>query len=176
MMIASGWGSAHKWGCTITAALYIGSRLGAEWLLPLFPAEPKLGPVYHNVTHLIPLPFPLLLIVPGLAADLLLQRLEQRSSWIKAIWIGPAFVLSLLAVQWPFANFLASPASRNWIFGTAYFAYQDPAGILYDPYKFHVAEKTFSAFLLTMGTALVASIVTTRLGLAWGHWMRRARR
>ena len=175
IIIATGWGSTHKWGCTITAALYTGSRLGAEWLLPLFPAEPKLGPVFHNVSHLIPLPFPLLLIVPAFVADLLLQPLEQRSSWIKSIYIGPAFVLSFLAVQWPFANFLISPASRNWVFGTTYFAYQDPAGILYDPYKFN-ADKTFGAFLLSMAIAVVASIVTTRLGLAWGNWMQRLRR
>jgi hypothetical protein len=175
MVIFTGWGSAHKWGCTITCAIYMSIGLAVEWLLPLFPAEPKLGPVYHNVTHLIPLRFPLLLIVPGFVADLLLQRLERRSSWLKAVWVGPAFVLSFLVVQWPFANFLMSPASRNWIFGTAYFAYQDPAGVLYDPYKFHV-EKTLGAFVLTMAAALVASIATTRLGLAWGGWMRRVRR
>jgi len=176
MMIATGRGSAHKWGCTIVAAVYTALGLGSEWLLPLVPAQPKLGPVYHNVTHLIPLQFPLLLIVPAFVADLLLHRLEQRSSWIKAVWVGPAFVLSLLAVQWPFANFLISPASRNWIFGTAYFAYFDPAGFLYDPYKFEVAEKPLGTFLLTMAAAFVASIVTTRLGLAWGDWMRRVRR
>ena len=175
MMIAAGRGSAHKWGCTIVAAIYMGIGLGSEWLLPLIRAQPKLGPVYHNVTHLIPTEFPLLLIIPAFVTDLLLQRLEQRSSWIKAVWIGPAFVLSFLAVQWPFANFLMSSASRNWIFGTAYFPYSDPAGFLYDPYEFEAVEK-LGAFLLTMATALVASIVTTRLGLGWGDWMRRVRR
>jgi hypothetical protein len=82
-------------------------------------------------------------------------------------------VLSFLAVQWPFANFLISPASRNWFFGTAYFAYFDPAGLLYDPYKFQPMEKTF---LVMMVAALVVSILTTRLGLAWGNWMRRVAR
>jgi hypothetical protein len=175
-LVACGWGAMHKWGCTIVAAIYTAFRLGSEWLLPLFPAQPKLGPVYHNVTHLIPLPFPLLLIVPAFLADVLLQRREQQSSLIKAVWVGPAFVLGLVAVQWPFANFLMSPASRNWIFGTAYFAYLDTAGFLYDPYKFKVAEKTLGTFLLTMAVALVASILTTRFGLAWGDWMRRVRR
>ena len=174
-MIAWGRGSTHRWGCTIVGAIYTAGSLAAEWLLPLFPAEPKLGPVYHKVTHLIPLSFPLLLIVPAFVTDLLLQRLKQRS-WIKAVWIGPAFVLSFLAAQWPFANFLMSPASRNWIFGTAYFAYKDPAGILYDPYQFQVAEKSLSAFLLTMAFALVAAFVTSWFGLAWGEGIRRARR
>ncbi len=176
MLIATGWGSARKWGCTLTASVTMGLGLASEWLLPLFPAQPKLGPVYHNITHLIPLKFPLLLIVPAFVADLLLQRLTQRSSWIKALWIGPAFVLCFMAAEWPFANFLMSPASRNWIFGTAYFSYMDPAGVLYDPYKFKVVEKTLAAFLLTMASALVASVITTRVGLAWGDWMRRVRR
>jgi len=176
ILVATGWGAVHKWGCTIGAAIYTAIGLGSEWLLPLFPAQPKLGPVYHNVTHLIPVGFPLLLIVPAFVADLVLQRLQQRSFWFKAICVGPAFLLSFIAVQWPFANFLVSPASRNWVFGTAYFAYGDPAGFLYDPYKFAVAEKTPGAFLLTITIAFVASIVTTRFGLAWGDWMRRVRR
>jgi hypothetical protein len=176
ILIAAGRGARRKWGCTIVAAVCMGIGIASEWLLPLFPAQPKLGPVYHKVTHLIPLPFPFLLIVPALIADLLLQRLEPRSNWIKSVWVGPAFVLSLLAVQWPFANFLMSPAARNWIFGTAYFAYNDYAGFRYDPYQFKVVEKTTTAFVLTMAAALVASILTTRLGLAWGDWMRRVRR
>ena len=28
------------------------------WVLPLFPAHPKLGPVYQDITHMVPLPFP----------------------------------------------------------------------------------------------------------------------
>src|SRR5262249_2864478 len=138
---------------TILAGYYTTIALASEWLLPLFPAQPKLGPVYHNVTQLIPAEFPLLLIVPAFVADLLLQRLKRQPSWIKAIWVGPVFLLSFLAVQWPFASFLMSPASRNWIFGSAYFPYADTAGILYDPYKFVVVEKTLGAFLLTMAFA-----------------------
>jgi hypothetical protein len=176
ILFATGWGAVHKWGCTTVASIYTAVGLAAEWLLPLIPAQPKLGPVYHNVTHLIPMSFPLLIIVPAVVADLLLQKLEQRSSSIKAVCVGPIFLLSFLAAQWPFANFLMSPASRNWVFGTHYFAYSDPAGILYDPYKFEVLEKTLGAFLLTMAIAFVACIVTTRLGLAGGDWMRRVRR
>lgn len=175
ILIGTGWGSVRKWGCTLVAAVYTAIGLGAEWLLPLFPAQPKLGPVYQNVTHLIPLRFPMLLIVPALVADLLLQKLEQRSAWLKSALVGPAFVLSFLAVQWPFASFLMTPASRNAFFGTHYFAYFDPAGFLYNPYQFQPTE-AMGAFLLKLAGALVASIVMTRLGLAWGDWMRRVRR
>jgi hypothetical protein len=173
MLVACGCGSAQKWGCTITAALYTVLYLADLWFMPLIPAQPKLGPVYHHVTHMVPVRFPMLLIVPAFVADLLFQRLERRSSWIKALCIGSAFVLSFLIVQWPFASFLASPAARNGIFGSAYFAFVDPAGVLYDPYEFSVVEKTITAFLLTMVAAFVASILTSRLGIAWGNWMRR---
>jgi hypothetical protein len=174
-LIACGQGSAHKWGATIVAAFYTGISLAAEWLLPLFPAQPKFGPVYHNISHLIPSGFPLLLIVPAFVADLLLQKIGERSFWIKILWLGPGLVLSFLVVQWPFANFLMLPVSRNWIFGTAYFAYRDPAGLLYDPYKFVAAQKP-AIFLLTIAAALIASVMATGLGLAWGNWMRRVRR
>lgn len=175
VLIATGRGSRHRWGCTIVAGMYTALGVTSEWVLPLIPAQPKLGPVYQKVTHLIPLQFPLLVIAPAFVADLLLQLLERRSAWIKAVFVGPAFVLSLLAVQWPFANFLMSPASRNWIFGRAYFPYFDTAFFLYDPYKLRAPEKP-AVFVLTMIAALVVSIMTTRLGVAWGDWMRRVRR
>jgi hypothetical protein len=118
----------------------------------------------------------LLLIVPAFVTDLLLQKLKGRSSWFKAICIGPAFLLSFLTVQWPFADFLMSPAARNWVFGTAYFPYFDTAGFLYDPYKFAVIEKTRGEFLITMAFAFLVCTLTVLLGLVWGNWMRRIRR
>jgi len=118
----------------------------------------------------------LLCIVPAVIVDLILHKTGQRERWMQAALAGPAFVLSFLAAQWPFANFLISPASRNWIFGTAYFAYFDPAGFTYDPYKFLAVEQTRAEFWIVMAMALLVSIITTRLGLAWGDWMRRLRR
>jgi hypothetical protein len=180
-LIGTGWGTGRRWGCTMVASVYTAIGLASEWILPLFPAQPKLGPVYQNVTHLVPLRFPLLFIVPAIVADLVLQKLDQRSasppasSWLKATVAGPAFVLSFMVVQWPFANFLMSPAARNWIFGSHYLAYFDPAGFLYDRYKFQTTEKT-GVFLTLMAIALVVSVLTTRLGLGWGEWMRRVRR
>jgi hypothetical protein len=172
-LIATGRASRQKWGCTRVAAVFMGIGVASIWLLPLISAQPKLGPVYQNVTHLIPSQFPLLLIVPAFLADLLLQRLESRSSWLKAALVGPVFVLGLLAVQWPFADFLMSPASRNWIFGTGYLPYYILGSG--NPYRF-AATESGGAFVVTLAAALVASILTTRFGLAWGDWMRRIRR
>ena len=55
-------------------AVYTAFGLAFLWILPLVPAEPKLGPVYRQVTHLIPWEFPLLILIPALAIDLILQR------------------------------------------------------------------------------------------------------
>jgi hypothetical protein len=176
VLMGPAWGLAKRWACTLVAGTYTVILLAFQWILPLVPAEPKLGPVYQNIKHLIPLRFPLLLIVPAVILDLLWNRTEQWGRWKLAAVSGPTFVLSFLAVQWPFANFLMSPGARNWFFGMAYFAYFDPAGLLYDPYQFQIVEKTRGEFWITLIAALVVSVITARLGLSWGDWMRRIRR
>ena len=65
VLIAIAVASRHRWACTIMAGVYSAFALAFLWMLPLFPAEPKLGPVYRPVTHFIPWEFPLLLIVPA---------------------------------------------------------------------------------------------------------------
>jgi hypothetical protein len=175
VLIAPAWASRWRWGCTGVAAIYTAILLAFEWILPLFPAVPKLGPVYQHITHFVPLRFPMLLIVPAVVLDLLWQNKDPWGRWKLSALTGPLFILSFLAVQWPFADFLMSPVARNRIFGMAYFAYFDPATYLYDPYQFQVAEPA-RQFWIVIAMALVASIVTSRLGFAWGDWMRRMRR
>ena len=92
-------------------------------ILTLFPAEPKLGPVYHQVTQFTPPEFPLLLIIPALALDLVWRRTAGWGMARQALVSGTVFLGVFAAVQWPFANFLASPAARNWFFGSNYFGY-----------------------------------------------------
>src|ERR1041384_158687 len=73
-LAAVGRGSGHRWGATIATAFYSALLLALLWLMPLVPAEPKLGPVTVPVKSLVPPEFPLLLIVPALALDLLWAR------------------------------------------------------------------------------------------------------
>lgn len=175
VLVAPAWASQWRWGCTVVAGFYTAIHLAFEWILPLFPATPKLGPVYQHITHLVPLHFPLLFIVPAIALDLVWRKTGEWGRWKLSLVTGPLFVLSFLAAQWPFANFLMSPAARNRIFGMAYFAYFDPATILYDPYKFDNGE-THAQFIKFMVLAFVFSVITARVGFAWGDWMRRMRR
>jgi hypothetical protein len=168
--------SEHRWGNTIIIAIYTAAVLAQLWILPLFAAQPKLGPVYQNVTHFIPMAFPLLLIVAGLALDLLWRATRTWKPWLQAASTGLVFLVSFVSFQWPFADFLMSPLSRNRIFGTHYFSYDDTAGFMFDPYKFQASENTRVQFWIVMTVALIAAILTTRLGFIWANWIKRVQR
>jgi hypothetical protein len=168
--------SGRRWAATTVAGIYSLFIAGCVWILPLFAAEPKLGPVYQQVTHFIPPEFPLLLIFPALALDMLWARTGNWNAWRRAIVSSVVFVAVTVAVQWPFANFLMSPWSRNWIFGTLYFDYGTPPTSSYFRNIFHPLEATAAGFWMEMAAALACAALTIRIGLGWGDWMRRIRR
>src|SRR5580692_8114457 len=118
--------SGYKWAATKVAGIYFVLWLLALWLVPLVPAEPKLGPVYTRVTHLVPLEFPILLFAGAAALDFLLDRLAGRKKWLQAAVAGAGFLLAMIAVQWPMGKFLISPLAENRIFGTNYYSYMEP--------------------------------------------------
>jgi hypothetical protein len=167
--------SDFKWAAAAVAGVYTTFVLLLSWILPLFPAEAKLGPVYTNVTHFIPSEFPLLVMVPAFALDLLWQRTGGWGAWKQAVVSALVFLAVFAAVQWPFADFLMSPAARNWVFGTAYFGYFTRPTSLYATYQYYGLERG-AAFWTEVALALAIAIGGTRLGLAWGEWMRRIRR
>ena len=168
--------SGHRLAATIVAGFYTLSWLAGLWIFPLFPAQAKLGPVFTPVTHMIPLSFPLL-VLPGAAAlDYILNRFRDRGKFIHAAIAGAGFMAVMLAVQWPFGKFLNSPLARNWIFGMNYFGYFMRPSEYHLAWEFSSYEKTRAEFWIGMGIALVASMISARLGLAWGDWLRRIRR
>ena len=167
--------SGSRWSATILAGFYTLFMLGLLWILPLFPAEPRLGPVMHEVKQFIPAGFPLLLLVPAFVLDLLRPRLAGWSNWKQSVAGGTLFLASLLAVQWPFATFLMSPGSRNWFFGSMYYDYfQGPTGFQ-ATHRF-VPYENAAQFQTNMALALVFAMVSTWLGLAVGDWLKRVRR
>lgn len=168
--------SRHRWAATIVTALFTAVHLTFLWTLQFVPAEPKLGPVYHQITHLIPPDFPLLLIVGAIAFDLVRRRTETWSQRAQSVTLGAAFLVSFLAVQWPFADFLMSPASRNRIFATNQFAYMLPPTWAPVRNVFVVTDHTAAEFWGRMALALAVAVVMTRIGLGWGEWMRRVKR
>jgi hypothetical protein len=168
--------SGRRWARTTMASIYMGVFLLLLWIVPLFPGEPKLGPVYQHVTHMLPLAFPALIVFPALALDLLWPRMKNWGKWQQSLLAGAAFVVVLMAVQWPFGSFLMSPASRNWVFGTHYFYYAMPPSAYEVRQVFFPLEHTTFQFLKNLGLAFVAAILFTRLGITWGNWMREVRR
>ena len=172
MLLAMAQVSGHRWGATLLAAFYMGFMATMVWVFPLFPAEPKLGPVYQPITHFVPLEFPLLLIAPAIAVDVARARLAHRPRWAQGAVLGALFLVALVAVEWPFATFLQSPAARNAVFGTDYM-----------PYFIHpdwdTARHVFipdAAPVTGMLEALGAALLTAWLGLVVGDALRRVRR
>ena len=168
--------SGRRWAATIVMAFYSVFLLLMLWILPLGPAETKLGPVYRQVSTLVPSEFPLLLIVPAVVLDLLGARMSNWNKWLQAVVAGAVFVAVFVAVQWPFATFLMSPAARNRFFGAIYFDYNLHPSSTYVRYLFFSTEQSAGEFRMEMGLAVVFAIVTTRIGIAWGDWMQRIRR
>lgn len=169
--------SGQRWAATKVMGIYTVLWLGALWLVPLVPAEAKLGPVYTPIAHLIPLRFPLLLIVAAAVMDWSFERFARRNTNLLAAVAGSAFLAAVIAVQWPLANFLISDHAKNWIFGTHYYPYMlHPNQYAGYAHKFTPYERTRAGLWSGIGIAIVVSIISTRLGLAWGDWMRRIRR
>jgi hypothetical protein len=168
--------SERRAAATIAAGVYTALMIGLLWILPLFPAEPRLGPVYHPVDRFVPWEFPLLIVVPALAWDVVRARVGGRlSGWAEALVAGVIFFGLFLLVQWPFADFLQSPLARNAIFGADYFGYNTRPTSLYFRHLFETNESDVERWSY-LAAAMLASIAMSRLGAASGDWMRRVRR
>jgi hypothetical protein len=171
-----------RWAATWIALVYMGLVAGLAWVLPLFPGHPRLGPIYNPVTHFVPLPFPLLLVVPALGIDLLRHWIGQgrgwKRDWLLAIAAGAAFLLLFLAAQWLFSSFLISPAAHNWFFAAdRHWGYREGLGDWRGEFWSQTnpvrnPPLSVRGFLLALGISLVAS----RLGLWLGNWMAKVRR
>ena len=168
--------SENRWARTMVAGVYTAYAMVMLWIFPLFPATPKLGPVYQRITHMVPMEFPLLVIVPALLLDLLEPRLAAWKKWPQAAGSGVIFLAAFLSVQWPLATFLVSRASANWFFGSKYFAYfATPNG--YDiRHLFVPVDYAAFGFWMIMAEAVLLAILSSRLGAAAGEWVRAIRR
>jgi len=167
--------SGNRWGCTIAAAIYTVYIIGEILILPLVPATPKLGPVFYPVTHLVPAKFPVLLIVPAIALDLLWNRLRNWKAWQIALVSGVLFVAIIFAVEWPFADFLMSKAAANRFFGTIYFDYNSRANGLDRMRQFLLPASGMHLFTGLVWASVYAT-VGTWVGLLFGNWMRGVKR
>jgi hypothetical protein len=169
-----------RWSATVAAAVYSGVMAGMMWLLPRFSARPLTGPIYNPLDHLMPPPFPLLLIVPALLMDVIAKRVRwphgRGCSWLQAGVLGLAFFVPFFSAQWFFAEFLLSSHADNLFFD---------GGGRHWPFFLKISPRARVMFwnslsdLVNWGNILMAaafSMLSASLGLWLGAWLSRVRR
>lgn len=174
-LTALGRASRLRWPVTAVAACYMGLVLAISWILQLFPAQPKLAPIFNPVDHMVPFGFPLLLVVPAFAIDLVLRRMERRNDWLVAGAVALAFVATFVATQWLFSMFLLSAAADNPIFmgGNRTWSYGARAGSwMYEFWDQDTDRFTTRTALLVV----VFAYLSARVGLARGKSLRQVMR
>jgi hypothetical protein len=172
-IIAASRASVARWPATTVALVYTVLMLFMLVLMPLFPAQPLLGPIYVHVDHFMPTDFPLLLIVPAFALDLVLQRARGRiNDWVLALLASAVFLVTFLAVEYPFANFLMTPWARNWFFVSDRMPYTVDPSMQARWYRLNPPDR----LAVGLPIALVIGYASARCGLWWGNWMSRVQR
>lgn len=163
--------SKMKWAATITAGIFMAITLLLMWIIQLFPATPKLGPIYQPITHMVGMAFPVLIVVPAIGIDVVMQRVQLRPMLLAPI-LSAVFLLLFMAVQWPFASFLMTDAARNWFFNAENFVYwMSPAGVEWSR-TFQNTENLWPDLAKALGTGALSAY----LGIWFGHWMTKVRR
>jgi len=148
------------------------------WVLPLFPAKPQAAPIYNPLNHLMPPPFPLLLVVPAVALDALLRKVKwpthRARTWLQAGATGLVFLIVFMGTQWLFAEFLLTDLADNWFFAGG--GRHWPFFLKIDPLARVAFWETHEMNLANALGALGLAMLAARLGLWMGAWMTRVRR
>jgi hypothetical protein len=165
-----------RWGMTAVTAGYFLVVAISNWVLQLFPAEPKLGPILTHLTHFQPAHFPALVFIPAIAMDWVLQH-AKANDWGKAFLLSGCFVALLAAVQYPFSGFLVeSPGARNWFFGSQTWYYGAPPDAPFR-YKFRPDDiAPLPSLLIGLGIAVMVGWLFAVVSLRWGRWMLKIQR
>jgi hypothetical protein len=167
-----------RWAATSAAAFFTVVSLALMWTLQLFPATPKLGPIYQHVTHMVTLSFPLLVIVPAFFIDLVLHRLDDKLPILPlALITGVVFVVAFVAAQWPFASFLMnSPIAVGPVFNAENFVYWMSPRYAALTRRFDPPDPGSWPLLAHVGITIGLATISSILGLRMGRWMRKVRR
>ena len=189
LLVMASRAAAIRWGATLAATVYFAVYLLMIWILPLFAAQPMLAPIYNPVTHMVPPPFPLLLVLPALVIDLAIERARRRANapgqpvnarwawardWVLAAGLGLAFFAIMLAAQWSFSAFMLSPGSDNWVFaGHRHWPYTSNPGSWMNTFWNQDRDPVTARGL---ALALLFACAACRGGLWFGNWMLKVRR
>ena len=180
VLVGIGGAARGRWTSTRIALMYMAVVCGMVWLLPLFPARPLTAPIHNPIDHLMPPPFPLLLVAPALLVDWVRPPLTsclagRGSILIQTCAAGLVFFALFVAAQWPFAEFLLSPGAGNWFFAGGgqhwpFFLKIDQARVMFwglkqDPLTW---QKSVLAITLAISSAWI--------GLRVARWLSKLRR
>jgi hypothetical protein len=172
-LLAAARASRLRWPATAAALVYMAIHLLMIWTLQLFPATPRLAPIYNPVSHMVPPPFPLLLVFPALGIDFVLRRFRSANDWLLAPAVGVLFVAVMVAVHWHWSAFLLSPGARNFFFGADHWDYSVRLG----PWRYEYwAVEGGITLLKGLGWAALFATLSARVGLWWGKGMARVQR
>lgn len=165
-----------RWGMTVIAGGSFLLVAGSSWILQLFPAEPKLGPILTHTTHFQPAQFPALYFIAAMAMDWIRWK-TSGNAWVQALWMSIAFVMVLLAIQYPFSGFLLeSPGARNWFFCAATWYFGNSPDFQYRyafrPQDIAAVPALLQGLLVAIGTGWLCA----RLSMRWGKWMQTIQR
>jgi len=173
LLVAGARAARLRWAATTAAAAYMLISLVMIWILQLAPATPKLAPVFNPVTHMVPPPFPLLLVVPALAIDLVMRRVGPGRDWLLSVLVGLTFLLVFFVTQWFFTEFLLTPHARNFVFGVDQWDYSSRPG----PWRYRFwRTETDPVTPRALALSALLAVAFARIGLWWGNWMARIRR
>ena len=167
-----------RWAATGAAATYTFMLLAMNWVLPLFKAQPLLAPIYNPVDRMVPPGFPILLIFPAVAIDLVMMSFRKRGFWwdtLLAVMVGTVFFLVLFAVQWNFSKFMISPAADNWFFvGNRWWPYwvHTDAEHWFRYWRLDSDPMTVKAAFICIGLACLKS----RISIGVANWMKKVQR
>lgn len=204
LLVLAARASRMRGAATIAAAAYMLVYIAMIVLLPLFPAHPKLAPIYHPVDHMVPPAFPLLLIVPAMAIDAIewlfgraargagrqrppgcpplvtsielshVPRARWWRDWLLALVFAAVFLGLIFAVQWPFASFLLSDAADN-----RFFARNGHWPFFVQPGDWMNRFWDLNKDPITaqgLGRAFLCAFFSARAGLWLGNYLLRLRR
>ena len=172
-IISAARASVARWPATTMTLIYTGLTVFMLMLMPLFPAQPLLGPIYVAVDRFMPTDFPLLLVVPALALDFVTHRTRGRlNDWLFAAVAAVVFLIAFLAAQWPFADFLMTPMARNGLFVSHRMPYSVDPSMQARWYVLNPHDN----LAVGLPIALAFGYASARCGLWWGNWMARVQR
>jgi hypothetical protein len=195
LLVLAARASRVRAAATIAAVTYISLYIVMILVLPLFPAQPKLAPIYHPVNHMVPPAFPLLLIAPAAVIDLLgwlfargseaampqpppagrkVLRPRWWTDWLLAAVFAAVFLGIVFVVQWHFSAFLLSDAADNRFFARSghwpYFA--QPGDWMNKFWDFKDDPVTGKG----MALAFCRAFISARIGLWLGNYLLRLKR